>query len=80
MYTVIRDEPTSSDMSLCVKVALDSGHSAELVVVKDESEVFALQIKIAQCDKTACLNYSNTSCVPSLSCKKMIVTQFIEQQ
>ena len=79
LYTVTRDEPTSSYMSLGVKVALDRGQAAEGVVVKDESKLFATQMKAVQCDKTACLNCFNTSFMPSLS-YKMITTQFTEHQ
>ena len=53
-YTVTRDEPTSSHTSLSVRVALDGGQAAAGVVVKDESELFASQMKAAQCDKTTC--------------------------
>ena len=74
-----KDEPTSSHMSLGVRVALDGGQAAEGVMVKDEPELFASQMKVSQCDKAACLNCSNTSFMPSLS-YKMIATQFTKQQ
>ena len=69
LYTVTRDEPTSSHTSLGVKVALNNGQGAEGVVVKDKYELIASQMKVAQCDKTACLNYFNTTFMPSLSYK-----------
>ena len=74
-----RNIPTSSHTSLGVKVALDGRQAAEGVVVKDEPELFATQMKAAQCDHTACLNSVNTSFVPFLS-YKMIATQFTELQ
>ena len=79
LYTVTRDEPTSSHTSLGVEVALDREQVCDGVVVKDESKLFAKQMKAAKCDKTTRLNCFNTSFVPSLS-YKMIATQFTEQQ
>ena len=38
LYTVTRDEPTSSHTSLGVKVALNGGHAAKGMVVENESE------------------------------------------
>ena len=79
LYTVTRDEPTLSNTSLGVKVVFDDGQATELVVVKDEPELFVAQTKSARCDKIYCLNCFNTSFMHSLS-YKMIATQFTEQQ
>ena len=79
LYTVTRDKPTSTHTSLGMKFVLDGGQAAEGVVIIDESQLFASQMRTAQCDKTACLNCFNTSFMPSLS-YKMIATQFTKQQ
>ena len=74
---MIKDRPTLPQTSLGVKVTLDGGQAAELEVVTDAEELFPAKMRTGQCDKTPCLNYINTSFMPSLS---YIATQFTEQQ
>ena len=79
LYTVAREEPTSTHTSLGMQFPLNGCQSDEGMVISDGSHLFASQMRTAKCDKTTCLNCFNTSFMPSLSCK-MIATPFTEQQ
>ena len=79
LYTMTRDDPSSTHTSLGLTLLLNGCQSIQGEVTTGVSHLFASQIRTAQCDKTSCLNVFNTSFMPSLA-YTIIATQFTEQQ
>ena len=77
MYTVTRDESTSTYKFLGLRLPLSGDQFVALEDVTDECHLFLTQIMCTKCDKTSCLNAFITSFIPFLA-YKMITTQFTE--
>ena len=79
LYTVNREEPTTSFKSLGLQIDLANTSSKALDDVTDECQKCSTQINNAKCDKTFCLNAFITLFMPTLS-YRMIATQNSKQQ